>query len=170
MLGRVLVLPPPASAKAVNLTDDSSWQNSAHPRKRSTFGKQRGQEDAGTWLSMASHPPENPSFGGQPAARAVCGTAFQQTLSWMNRESCVLSDTKACIVLLVWASCLKDLEHFACVLLPAMPQDKAAPLLQLSIPQQSSPHRFLRVTIPLYRFKSLQHDQKCILSLPSMGN
>lgn len=100
----------------------------------------------------------------------LCGTAFQQTLSWMNRESCVLSDTKACIVLLVWASCSKDLEHFACVLLPAMPQDKAAPLLQLSIPQQSSPHRFLRVTIPLYRFKSLQHDQKCILSLPSMGN
>lgn len=89
VLGRVLVLPPQASAKAVNLTDDSSWQNSAHPRKRSTSGKQRGQYDAGIWLSTASHSPENPSFGGLQTARAAHGTAFHQTLSWMNRESCV---------------------------------------------------------------------------------
>lgn len=130
--------------KAVNLTDDSSWQNSAHPRKRSTFGKQRGQYDAGMWFSMALHSPENPSFGGLQTARAACGTAFHQTLSWTNIESCVLSDTKACIVVLVWTSCLKDLEYtavcFCMCFIPNHATRQGTPLLQLSIPQKSSLH------------------------------
>lgn len=168
------MLPPQASAKAVNLTDDSSWQNSAHPRKRSTFGKQRGQYDAGIWFSMASPSPEKPSFGGLQAARAARGPACHQTPSWLNREPCVLSGTKACIVLLVWASCLKDLEYTAVCLHVFYSQtcqkDKAHPSFSSASPRRApcTEHGFLRVTNP--PLKSLQHNQKCILSPPSMEN
>ena len=56
-------------------------------------------------------PTENPSLSGQQTAEAACSTVFHQTLSWMNREGCVSSDTKAYIVFFDWASCLMDLTN-----------------------------------------------------------
>lgn len=117
VLDGALVLPPPwppqASAKAVDLTDDSSWQNSAHPRKRGTFASREVnvRQASGSPLISNAPWPHWKCLGGQQRAKAACSTGFHQTLSWMNREGCASSDTKTYITFSDWASFLMDLAN-----------------------------------------------------------
>lgn len=103
---------------------------------------------------------ENLSLGGQQTAKAACSTGFHQTLSRMNREGCVSSDTKAYIVFLDWASCLRDLtnrEHTVISLHVFYPQPCYKTRDTLLSAQCSASfsgahlteHVFLRVTSPL---------------------
>lgn len=110
VLTGVLALPPPqptqASLKAVSLTDDSSWQNSAHPRNRGAFASKEfdtNQVSNSLW----------PQWKSQWKCWAVNSWwhlvhHFHQTLSRMSRGGCVAEEY---IAFLAWANCSMEITN-----------------------------------------------------------
>lgn len=110
VLSGVLALPPSqptqAPVKAVSLTDDSSWQNSAHPRNRGAFAsKELDVNQACNFLL--------PQWKSQWKYWAVNSWwhlvhHFHQILSLMSRGGCV---GKEYIAFLARANCLMEITN-----------------------------------------------------------